>query len=214
MGTTEYTVLDCPDCLVLADAQSQLPAPHGVLPADPELHVLRQIAANDAGLKCGKRDERHGRSGGERLEATSVDGKGPRVCVAELASDVDHTEPPDAGVREGIERVVGEPRGPLPEDGLFRPARARLRGAGVEPDELGVTADLDPVGPVPPGPGRDRGGNLVIEVEQLVSPRSVAGSHVECPHARGNSRPCHRAPTMVIPPNCAEPDDSVPDRAG
>ena len=85
-----------------------------------------------------------------------------------------------------------------------------IRGAGVEPDELGTTADLHPVGPVPAGPARDRGGNLIIEVEQLVSPRSVACSHVEA-HAPGVMvGRVTRAPTTVIPPNCSVPDVSEP----
>ena len=100
-------------------------------------------------------------------------------------------EPPDAGVRHGIERVVGGREAHCRKMVCSVRRERDIRGAGVKPDELGTTADLHPVGPVPAGPARDRGGNLIIEVEQLVSPRSVAYAHVESPRAGGNGRPCH-----------------------
>ena len=123
-----------------------------------------------------------------RLKAASVEREGPRPCVSELARDVDRPEPPDARVRQRVERVVGDEEAHCRE--VVVPARRQrdLSRSGIEPDELGAAADLHPAGPVPAAAGLDRRGGF-IEVEQLVPPRSVAGSRVESPHARGDGRP-------------------------
>lgn len=94
-------------------------AAYGVGSAQVEVHVLRYIATDAAGLQGEQAGQHQGMSGGDRLKAAKVEVRGPVVAVSgeEAAgfAQFDLVEPASMWVAPGVARVVSKANAGLQE---------------------------------------------------------------------------------------------------